>query len=463
MRNGRGITILVVALCACGMAAGQPGRMIYVDRAGVGANDGSSWPDAYVHLQDALAEAAAAAPPVEIRVAQGVYKPDQGAGITPGDRDATFQLLNGVAVKGGYAGTTGADPDARDLEGYTTVLTGGCMCGYVVTGDLTDATAVIDGFTIRRLSPADGMHIDAGSPTIRNCVFENNGVCVDIHGGSPSFVDCRFSEYNTNAVFAQDCNCVLTRCVFERQREFPPLWLAAITCHGGDLRLADWTFRKHRQECIHVDGTLDLVRCSFVGVSSFLSDVVVECFGPLTASDCVFLDNTVGRCIHASESLDLVRCSFVGNSGDARGIVDCSGPLTASDCTFLDSAGEVVSVWDDAEFVGCRFARNLGTALSAFGTTLKATRCVFSENSHSGIGGAAIQSGARYMELSHCIFTGNYSPEGGGGKGDPGDSWVPEHDWSRIYHDGVYVLRAKAIDNEGATTLSPEIKITLHP
>jgi len=98
MRSGRFIPFFVVALCVCGVVAGQPERIIYVDEAAVGANDGSSWADAYVYLQDALAQAAVAAPPIEIRVAQGVYKPDQGAGVTPGDRDATFQLLNGVAA-----------------------------------------------------------------------------------------------------------------------------------------------------------------------------------------------------------------------------------------------------------------------------------------------------------------------------------------------------------------------------
>jgi hypothetical protein len=78
--------------------------VLYVDDDAPGANDGSSWENAYNFLQDALTAADTLPRPVEIRVAQGTYKPDQGAGITPGDREATFQLVNGVTIKGGYAG-----------------------------------------------------------------------------------------------------------------------------------------------------------------------------------------------------------------------------------------------------------------------------------------------------------------------------------------------------------------------
>ena len=57
-------------------------------------------------------------------MAQGIYKPDQGVGITPGDRCATFQLINGVAIKGGYAGFGEPDPNERDVDIYETTLSG---------------------------------------------------------------------------------------------------------------------------------------------------------------------------------------------------------------------------------------------------------------------------------------------------------------------------------------------------
>src|SRR4030065_1475523 len=76
------------------------GKTIYVDDDAAGANDGSSWENAYNFLQDALADANSAEKPVEIRVAQGIYKPNQGLVAIPEFdwRTTTFQLINGVAL-----------------------------------------------------------------------------------------------------------------------------------------------------------------------------------------------------------------------------------------------------------------------------------------------------------------------------------------------------------------------------
>ena len=113
------VLFLLVAVCTTAR-----GGVIYVDDDAVGANDGTSWQNAYAFLQDALADTNSAEKPVEIRVAQGTYKPDQGSGQTPGDREATFQLINGVTLAGGYAGFGEPDPNARNVELYETILSG---------------------------------------------------------------------------------------------------------------------------------------------------------------------------------------------------------------------------------------------------------------------------------------------------------------------------------------------------
>jgi len=59
----------------------------YVDPNAPGAGTGSSWKDALNSLQDALAIAGEG---TEIRVARGAYRPDAGADIERGDRNATF-------------------------------------------------------------------------------------------------------------------------------------------------------------------------------------------------------------------------------------------------------------------------------------------------------------------------------------------------------------------------------------
>ena len=110
------VCTLVVGLCARGQ-----GRIIYVDDDVVWADDGLSWASAYTHLQDALAAAEAGD---EIRVAQGVYRPDRGVDMVLGARGETFYLPEAVTLAGGYAGLFEPDPDARDVDRYVTVLSG---------------------------------------------------------------------------------------------------------------------------------------------------------------------------------------------------------------------------------------------------------------------------------------------------------------------------------------------------
>ena len=160
-------TSILLAM-ACASFAGQ---IIYVDIDANGLNNGSSWENAYTFLQDALADTEAAVKPVEIRVAQGTYTPDRNS-ISPdgsGNRDARFKLIDNVSIMGGYAGFGETDPNTRDIEAYETILSGdlngddinvndpcdlrdapnrGDNSSNVVMGSNTDATAVLDGFTI---------------------------------------------------------------------------------------------------------------------------------------------------------------------------------------------------------------------------------------------------------------------------------------------------------------------------
>jgi hypothetical protein len=66
--------------------------------------NGTTWALAYPKLQDAIAQAAVLTPPVELWVADGVYYPDEGAGLTNNDQAPSFQLRSGVAIYGGFFG-----------------------------------------------------------------------------------------------------------------------------------------------------------------------------------------------------------------------------------------------------------------------------------------------------------------------------------------------------------------------
>ena len=196
--------------------------VIYVNADAAPAGDGTSWATAYRDLQEAL-DAAAAVPtpatPVELWVAAGIYRPSRLTDpVDP--RTATFQLLDGVALYGGFAGGE-SDRAQRDPAANETILSGdlagndqpdfvanGENSYHVVTGSNTNATAVLDGFTITagNANGSGGLHDGgggmssvAGSPTLANCTFRANtagrqGGGMDNRVGTPTLSNCIFSE-----------------------------------------------------------------------------------------------------------------------------------------------------------------------------------------------------------------------------------------------------------------------------
>jgi hypothetical protein len=207
-------------------ATAQADPIRYVDDDALPGGDGASWETAFRFLQDALsASSRGDLETAEIHIAQGFYVTDRdeaNPGGT-GDRLATFQLINGVALKGGYAGLGAEDPDQRDLAAFETVLSGDLLGDdgnaygnygensyHVVTGTGTDATAVLDGVTLRSGNADEaptgdpngrggGLHIEGGSPLVNRCTFFKNqgkwgAAAATLYEGRPTFTECRFVD-----------------------------------------------------------------------------------------------------------------------------------------------------------------------------------------------------------------------------------------------------------------------------
>jgi hypothetical protein len=204
-----------------------------------GANDGSSWANAYhgaYAVQTALAASVAGD---QIWVAGGNYLPSNG-----GVRSATFQLKNGVEIYGGFGATEVTLAD-RVLGNFISVLSGdlGGNDGaaiytdnsyHVVNAGGTNATAVLDGFNvIGGNANGAGTNEDRGggilcvagaSPTIRNCNFRVNrcsfgGGAGYINSSAPTFTDCTFlnndgANYGGAFDMATSVTATFDRCIF---------------------------------------------------------------------------------------------------------------------------------------------------------------------------------------------------------------------------------------------------------
>jgi Ca2+-binding RTX toxin-like protein len=172
-----------LAISRCIMA------IIYVDDSSAVPNygfpspSGTSWATAIPDLQTAIFFAQ---PGDEIWVAKGTYK-------TRPYRTDSFQLKNGVAIYGGFAGTETVRSQ-RNWAVNSTILSGDINGDdsfnpalntitnqtdnnyTVVTGSNTDSTAILDGFTITagNGSNGGGMYNYNGSPTVANVIFKEN-------------------------------------------------------------------------------------------------------------------------------------------------------------------------------------------------------------------------------------------------------------------------------------------------
>ena len=213
------------------------GNVIYVDRNSPGpVRDGTTWTKAFRYLQDALAVSGTGN---EIRVADGTYLPDHGTGQTAGDREASFNVSNGVVIRGGYAGYGAVNPNARDISTYATVLSGDLnsddLWGILNRDDnsyhvvTVSGDAKLDGLTIRS-GQADGpyphfygggIYAVGGHLTVSRCTIKGNTA---LYGGgmaalvsSTYFGNCNLSGNRAymfgGGIYNDDSSTALASCL----------------------------------------------------------------------------------------------------------------------------------------------------------------------------------------------------------------------------------------------------------
>jgi len=366
-------TRLMVSVCLLAIVSTAAGKIIHVDADATGANEGTSWADAYNFLQDALADANSSEKPVEIQVVQGVYTPDSNSAVPDGtgNREATFQLINGVTLKGGYAGFGEPDPNAHDIELYETILSGDLngddanvadpidLLGkpnraensyHVVTASATDETAILDGFTVtagnanspdytNRNSKGGGMYNDRATPNITNCAFIRNAV-----------------RWSGGGMYNRASSPTITNCTFAGNSAGD-----RSGGHGGGMYNAPGS----NPTLIHCT-----FRSNWAGQGGGMSAI---CAGP-TIRNSTFSDNSA-------------------NFGGGMQCKDCSN-LMLTGCTFSGNSA------------------HRGAGVEYINSSPMVTNCMFVANSAGNYGGAISIMNTSTPTLTNCTFTANSAPEG---------------------------------------------------
>ena len=435
-------------------AATQTQAQIYVNASASGANDGTSWADAYTALEDALADDSEE----EVWIAAGTYVPGGGAD----DYESAFDISINKQLYGGFAGNETSLED-RDLEANETILSGD-VAGDDTAGDFET------GKTDNRRHVITVSVVD----TIPDDAFESNVVFdgLIIEGGNTEADTDLDLPFVSGGGIYSIVNIDVNACIFRNN----------YAARGASIFLAGNVDNSSFNLSVFEENRCT-AQSAGIAVRNAENISVTECyfgnnqttrgtFYPLrcnnvTVSDCVFENNTTiaedafGGALFNwnSSNYSLIDCDFIGNSAGNGGCMyvdyrEFENPpidnFVVEGCTFEDNAaldfgGAAFYFWNtsftmtDCEYSGstsagsaaniyiggygdtalmedCTFSEgeaNFGSAFSHYAdsTTLTVRGCEFSENVAATSGTVIVGFKARAI-IEDCDFSENLAQFG---------------------------------------------------
>lgn len=430
--------------------------VIYVDADATGSETGSSWANAYSNLQDALPDSSGG--PVEIWVADGTYQPDEGTGVSSGDRNASFTIRTAVKIYGGFDGTDGQGGGERETQrsqrdptpdSTGTVLSGnqgeegfrGDDAFHVVTVD--GGTAILDGLVVQDGLASGSSPDNSGAGiwvkgrdsdlTVRNALITDNAASGDGGDGGGVRGDGAFENVTFRSNSANDVGGGISG--FEGS--FTDVTFRGNSAGGGgggasiDGTFTNVTFRNNSANGSFgsgggLDGGGTLTDVTFrnnsasdsgggMSGSGTFTDVTFQnnsasdngggMLGGGTLTDVVFRGNEAGRSgggLSSFDRVELERVTFRDNTAGSGfrgggGGAYTSGPVRASSVRFSgnDSDGNA----------GGLYIGNSGEPIS---------NAVFSGNEAGENGGALYIGTDSSPKIVNASFTNNTAGENGG-------------------------------------------------
>jgi predicted outer membrane repeat protein len=482
----------ILAICFLSIFSMSLSGQVFVKHDASGANDGTSWDNAYTNLADALTTISDQA----IWVASGTYHPTT-VGATADS--VWFFLDRDVQLYGGFAGTEdrlsqrdfmanptilSADLDRDDIPNdFVNNRSDNALHVMLIDSAVTNA-CLIDGFTIQaghsRDNPPGGQPdnwdfyygsgiLTFGAPVIRNCRFTQN---YGYYGAALGF-----SGMHTTGT-------LLDSCTFENNQS-SAFGGAIFGSNGDDLVISNSQFLNNSGGAvvlINVSGQID--GCTFSQNQSDFGGAIA-CLNDnrdaiCSITNCAFFNNSVtlsgGAIIAAGFHADyLVQLNVSGSTftdnqgdGDADGVGD-GGALaiqgyanleltssTLSGNTAIGGGAVVLFFGGQGNIADCLFELNdaqlYGGAIDIVESDneLRRSRAevrqsTFRSNRAGDSGGAILAYRQGSATIEQCEFIGNQTLYGGG----IGFLGTPSGDFAPKLKVDACVFRANHAELEG--------------
>ncbi len=356
------VVTMTVAPSQVAAGGGVPSNVLVVDGDIPVPGNGSGWTAAFAELQDALDAALASGGAIDeiwVRASDATYVPGRRWGQSPGGRDASFVLHDGLAIFGGFAGGERARAERDPGLFAKTVLSGDRLSDdepdlgrrsdnsqTVVFAQNVGRTAILDGFAVRGgyadspgRTPAGsggGVYLLGASPVIANCSIEDNAAFLG--GGLAAWTDsaplvrrCDFIRNGFDistggAVYLfERSHATIRECRFSRNRALVGAGVFNELCNPriDGSRFERNTSRTHGGAIASESGVMRIARCRFLENSSSDGGAVYA-DGELRVADSLFAANeatAAGGAIVAFRDAAIARSTFAANLAAKGGAV----------------------------------------------------------------------------------------------------------------------------------------------
>jgi hypothetical protein len=306
-------------------------KIIYVDSAATGNNNGTNWANAYTNLQTALTNAGQFD---TIWVSKGTYQPSL---------NKSFNVILEKAMYGGFSGTETL-LSQRNWNKNQTILSGNGNSVVYASGE-----AVIDGFLITGgTAEGGGIYLDHGKQTVNNCIITNNSTLVPGYSAGS----------DGGGAYLSYSNPTITNCVFTNN-----IAPGGSSGTGGGGAIAAYGYDTGQVHAI-------ITNCVFANNSADggIGGAIYSFGVKFIIANSTFSNDTAkqgGAIAITSLSYSLINCVFNNNVATTKGgdLIHNSVVPTITNCTFSNSTavtggGAIYNLASNAIISNCIFWGN---------------------------------------------------------------------------------------------------------